>query len=585
MKFTLKSPVFKKSTPRSTPATGLKSLVLVERLQVTPPAVIKKKKNANPAVRVLRRLGLKKSERNVAIVKPPFISVAINTSFRRSSPAKMLPRDALVGPVRPQVTASAGPLSPSRPCAIMQPPSHTHALVPHTVLSVPCKMVASPPHLSSRRAISGYRLSVIRERTGTPVKRVVSLPRTVSGPLHRARLVSPPSLSNTVAPTLRPLWMSDKVAASNSPALPAPTATAPKAPSFRQHSRIPRYVRRRSALTANSEGHASCVLCGCTFLQHPTSEAWIQTSVSDIPVSVLDASSPTFEDCSGTPADEFCLGLEQDIVKPQFVEMAVQTELEEFEMPAAFSDRRDTPSVDPPRSRSSPRVDLQAVRTLLAGIKDRRAKALSADSSHLTDNDTKPTPSPAAPWIRTTSDFLDELRDRLARPKMQAPTPAISPPAPSCASPPTKPKASAPAPTKSKVRDPLALHHRRRENGNGEEEEGELLQLFRRRRSGANGISRTPLGVLDMNTAGSSRQEVSGPAPRKFGRIVVPPVTEGSLPSRDPRILSELDRLRAQGKVAGAGKGKGKVDGGMDGGRQIGTTKENPERENPKMYS
>ncbi|KAJ7083634.1 hypothetical protein B0H15DRAFT_417007 [Mycena belliarum] len=42
---------------------------------------------------------------------------------------------------------------------------------------------------------------------------------------------------------------------------------------------------------------------------------------------------------------------------------------------------------------------------------------------------------------------------------------------------------------------------------------------------------------------------------RKVRRLVVPPVLEGSLPSRDPRIVMELNSLRAQQKVAGGGKG------------------------------
>jgi hypothetical protein len=41
---------------------------------------------------------------------------------------------------------------------------------------------------------------------------------------------------------------------------------------------------------------------------------------------------------------------------------------------------------------------------------------------------------------------------------------------------------------------------------------------------------------------------------RRVRRLVIPPIAEGSLPSRDPRIIMELNCLRAQQKVGGAPK-------------------------------
>ncbi|KAF8205711.1 hypothetical protein K438DRAFT_1818355, partial [Mycena galopus ATCC 62051] len=82
------------------------------------------------------------------------------------------------------------------------------------------------------------------------------------------------------------------------------------------------------------------------------------------------------------------------------------------------------------------------------------------------------------------------------------------------------------------------------------QEEGKLHRVFRRREAGG----RRPFGAVDINsTSGSSPNHAPSPRRRKLRRIVVPPLAEGSVPSPNLQIQSELERLRAQGKVGGGG--------------------------------
>ncbi|KAF8205740.1 hypothetical protein K438DRAFT_1818431 [Mycena galopus ATCC 62051] len=82
------------------------------------------------------------------------------------------------------------------------------------------------------------------------------------------------------------------------------------------------------------------------------------------------------------------------------------------------------------------------------------------------------------------------------------------------------------------------------------QEDGELHRVFRRREAG----DRRPFGAVDINsTSGSSPDHAPSPRRRKLRRIVVPPLAEGSVPSPNPQIQSELERLRAQRKVGGGG--------------------------------
>ncbi|KAF8205791.1 hypothetical protein K438DRAFT_523203 [Mycena galopus ATCC 62051] len=83
-----------------------------------------------------------------------------------------------------------------------------------------------------------------------------------------------------------------------------------------------------------------------------------------------------------------------------------------------------------------------------------------------------------------------------------------------------------------------------------DQEDSELQRVFRRKAAGG----RRPFGVVDTNsTSGSSPDHAPLPRRRKLRRIVVPPLAEGSVPSTNPQIQSELERLRAQGKVGGGG--------------------------------
>ncbi|KAJ7311493.1 hypothetical protein DFH08DRAFT_1087853 [Mycena albidolilacea] len=84
-------------------------------------------------------------------------------------------------------------------------------------------------------------------------------------------------------------------------------------------------------------------------------------------------------------------------------------------------------------------------------------------------------------------------------------------------------------------------------------EEGELVKLFRQQK-GAGG-RRVPLGAVDTNVASSSASTYKQGA-RWPKKIFVPPVVEGSVPSRNPRIAAEIAGLRALEKVrGGAGAG------------------------------
>ncbi|KAF8205682.1 hypothetical protein K438DRAFT_1964097 [Mycena galopus ATCC 62051] len=82
------------------------------------------------------------------------------------------------------------------------------------------------------------------------------------------------------------------------------------------------------------------------------------------------------------------------------------------------------------------------------------------------------------------------------------------------------------------------------------QEDSELQRVFRSKGAGG----RRPFRAGDTNsTAGSSPDHAPLPRRRKLRRIVVPPLAEGSVPSTNPQIQSELERLRAQGKVGGGG--------------------------------
>ncbi|KAJ7864848.1 hypothetical protein B0H14DRAFT_2735889, partial [Mycena olivaceomarginata] len=84
-------------------------------------------------------------------------------------------------------------------------------------------------------------------------------------------------------------------------------------------------------------------------------------------------------------------------------------------------------------------------------------------------------------------------------------------------------------------------------------EEGELVKLFRQQNEA--GGRRVPLGAVDTNVASSSASTYKQGA-RWPKKIFVPPVVEGSVPSRNPRIAAEIAGLRALEKVrGGAGAG------------------------------
>ncbi|KAJ7920691.1 hypothetical protein B0H13DRAFT_1986724, partial [Mycena leptocephala] len=185
---------------------------------------------------------------------------------------------------------------------------------------------------------------------------------------------------------------------------------------------------------------------------------------------------------------------------------------------------------DPEEVRAaSPKPDFK---TLSASIRTKHARTAAA-----TDSNTAPPSNSWGRMKRDSSGLLDELKNHLAWCKPHA----TSPPPPQTTVPsrsPTMPKFP-------------ALRTRRQINKENVQPEvvGELLQVFKRKASGP----RAPLGVVNTNVGGTDQPALVGA--RKIRRIVVPPVAEGSVPSRDPRIQGELDRLRAQGKVGGGGGG------------------------------
>ncbi|KAJ7443952.1 hypothetical protein B0H11DRAFT_2291427 [Mycena galericulata] len=173
---------------------------------------------------------------------------------------------------------------------------------------------------------------------------------------------------------------------------------------------------------------------------------------------------------------------------------------------------------------------------LIAAIKAKQASApATKKQSALPTNPSPRAPSlPSTSRTKHTSAVLDELRDRLAGGKSLTPTP---------------PRQDRPTPSPYTFAGLRTRRSVAKENPEGEE--GELFKVFRRRFNGVNGSARALLGPVDINTNASSSSEQPGGShgTRKLRRIIVPPVTEGSVPSRDPRILSELDRLRAQAKL------------------------------------
>ncbi|KAJ7603504.1 hypothetical protein DFH06DRAFT_1350101 [Mycena polygramma] len=207
------------------------------------------------------------------------------------------------------------------------------------------------------------------------------------------------------------------------------------------------------------------------------------------------------------------------VPKKTTMEMGSQTEPEKESEPVIITNATG-PIVSPSPSPSSP------------------SPSPTSATTSLTDG--------AASWSRVKRDssgLLDELKDRLARRNTHATT---------SSSPPIVGQSTLTAAPK------FALRSRRPvQKENVEPEEGELQQVFRSRK--LNGAARAPFGSVDRNVDGAKSGDQPTFGARKIRRIVVPPVEVGSVPSRDPRIQHELDQLRAQAKVGGAGgSGAGK---------------------------
>ncbi|KAJ7121017.1 hypothetical protein C8R44DRAFT_853339 [Mycena epipterygia] len=581
MKFVKSSRRPQKAPTRTTSGPGLKSLVLVDRLvvaqQKSTPVV---KKRANPGTRLLRFLGLKKKKAKLevdpaavmSVITPPSSkAVAVKPPF--VVPLRYEP-DPVTAPAR-----SARPSRASRQSAtprtvqvVALAPSHP---APHTDIAAATQPVARPAGARPRppvpqQRIPTERVQVIRPKTTSivrcpPTAASCTVPRTVSVARNN---IAPPRAASA---GLEPFRLGNRImAVAPAPATAtAPTpnpSVAPQATASRpaRPSRIPRYIGRRVTAPISFAPGSSCALCGSpeSALGRPLSDVSLPPSGSSPshPQAAFKLSPSTSLVASAHPisGDEAALP-EPKVETPRkaSVEIAIQTDSEEDRARThGVLDERVTvdraSTATPPATTLSTTAGMKTARSgLIAALKARQAMAASGDVSVRTDSTTgtKGVSTPSTPWNKTkreTSALLDELKDRLARRKSQTTT--ASPHGPTA----TTSAASAKPPNFGALRPRRAFE---KENSNAEAEEGELLQLFRRRRS--DGVTRVPLGALNMNTgSGSSSQTVVGVP--KVRRVVVPPVNEWSVPSRDPRILSELDRLRAQGKVGG-----GKRVGGL----------------------
>ncbi|KAJ7481793.1 hypothetical protein FB451DRAFT_1170939 [Mycena latifolia] len=524
--------------PRTTPASGLKPLVLVGRLEAHQAAKPAKKRS-----NLLRVLKKKKTK-----------TKADSTGFVFVNPAP----------------APGIPASPKPPFVV--PLRHSSDIFPpvvHTTVSAPVpRAIVGPLPRALPPPLSRQRVPVFTQREMRPVKSVSaprSLPSAASA-LRNPLVIGPGPARSFTAAGFKQLYLNDRVV------IP-PAAASPPVDGY-----------STAGDTSTSSSHTRCArsyhvgkLKSCKGLQDPkisrSSGQFLKLlclqlilcplRVSDVladsslfgPATVSDYGSPnsaaspstSLEACHIPLPSASSVSLAQSSssavteATPQkiCVEIAIQTDPQEQALTEQQAPMKNLKNVNV-ATLASPKTGMKTIRSgLIAALKARQAMPATSPDVSIDKNRTTRTAFPPSttpsPWSKTkrdTSALLDELKDRLARRK----TPSLQTQMAGTSS------SSAKTPTPF-----IALRPRRPpDKENVEPEEGELLQLFKRRR--ATGDIRVPFGVVDVSVEGPRPLSESGA--RKFRRVVVPPVVEGSVPSRDARILSELDRLRAQGKVA-----------------------------------
>ncbi|KAJ7920690.1 hypothetical protein B0H13DRAFT_1986720 [Mycena leptocephala] len=601
-------------TPARSPASGLRPLVLVDRMNQAQEVVpVAKKKRGNPATRMLRLLGLKKKKEKLGVHTDYVFIEKSYSAPSESSPPYVVPQRCGGShldcrstprplPARPASSAvrssdpkdSNGAMIYSRPSLQFGvPPTNPHPPLLLPALSQ-CSRPTQSPIIHTEQEVSplepgaGWRVTASRAVADD----FYVAPSSVDV-VHGLRpfLLRPgiPTLSTPPPLPQAPAATSDvtSTASQSQTAPPTPSAAlvVPTTVKTSRQSRIPVYVGWRASRPSTSSGFG-CAICGSpgSTTIRPLSDVSTQTAASEVAASLLSTSGGALDLKDSTrkatvhfaaqtdPEPERAVEERIVVIEASKVtaEFAVQTDREESACVA--SKQRSTESSQPdleegptsmavleryeagPPSAALSREAKSMRSGLIAALKVRHGKtsASSSDVSAPSDDTPKEAIPAANSWNRVKRDstgLLEELKDRLARHNTHATTP--SPPAST-----TQPRSTAPHkfPT---------LNTRRRVNKENAEPESELLQLFRRK---ASGTSRAPFGVLDTNAESvksADRDQPTTFGARKLRRIVVPPVAEGSVPSRDPRIQSELDRLRAQGKVGrgGVGAGAGVVAG------------------------
>ncbi|KAJ7165099.1 hypothetical protein C8R46DRAFT_1192789, partial [Mycena filopes] len=535
-------PLFQRKSP-----SPLKPLLLVNRMREIEQPTSPKKRRGNPAVKVLRLLGLKKKKVKADIECDGYVIVAATSPTTPKAPF-IVPRSC----------------EPSTRRILPRPASAMSRVSPRGAgAQEALRFIAPPPAAFSKPALSHPVLGRLdRKEASTPVKLGSYTKAARTTPFKKSDVVVPPA-------GLRPLRLRTDAMPVR---IPVPLATLspisvasspPTKSKSTSSSRIPRYVARQStALPVHLDD--ACVLSGALKIAATplnTADADSTAPIPD-PATFHTIKSPAIRLMSvatiQTQEEEF-VDFKTAAVSVPNVEgprkissdMAVQTEASPNEASkivcAEMGIQTELETVPPVESEAIPSA-LSATSSDGADTKPGILAALKALQGRMVAENSSPPKAEkenqvANPWTRAkrdSSSLLDELKERVSRRKAN-PTPSPTP--------------STKLPRAHSKSEFAVLKSRRaavvvsKENTGQEEEgeEGELMQLFRRR--GVDGVGRIPLGVVDKNTAIPNQQALRGP--RKLRRIVVPPVVEGSVPSRNPQIQSEINRLRAQGKVGG----------------------------------
>ncbi|KAJ6615148.1 hypothetical protein B0H10DRAFT_87177 [Mycena sp. CBHHK59/15] len=573
--------LFKKpsvSTTRNTPPSpGLRPLVLVDRLVVPEPL---REKRRSRRAKILIFFGLKKKKKSVVtspadearipVKKGPFVVPLCYAS----SPEAAVHR-------KPDL--SSGSKHPSISALPSAPPPTPCSTAPRSVLIVPSvrpgKLALKP--LSAPRA----RL-VVRKRYPSEASQGSVPPASRPSPSHlasvppRPRLVARnkqtaaadtksgrlllPSTTGASSPKPRAINRKREAAPADKKSTPSgPSATPPttKATWTPVHkSRIPVYVRLLSrtlslaspASPPSSISAAPCPMCGSAknLPSIPTFSATSAVIPVDVPVpSSPRTLSPSTEVAASILPEEVAVNREKVIVT---MECGVQTIAEADEVPGTAVP--EVPSEGPDRD-----AHRKAMAEMMAGGHLRRRKRAGKRTIDQRKVD--------------VVDVVGELKRRISDRGAAA---GIVPQ--------FHPKDSSHGDTTFPALRPLRRLGLSRENASvmKESDSSELGRAFARRKMGPLSSSspgdsasqpptavhaRVPLGIVDTNgtsTTATASTSPSSPDPnyatksvmtpfgmRQVRRLVVPPLVAGSIASRDPRIMLELDSLRAQAKVGG----------------------------------